>query len=96
MAAKTIKDSASITDHVADWVYNNCPSLSVDSLLCRPIDAMQMALDVAALSGKLTAAQAKQIAKHVAALQAMEVEMDVLDEICRTALNSRKRGEFRK
>lgn len=96
MAAKTIKDRASTTDMIADWIYNNCPSWTVDTLLTRPIDAMRMSLEVAANSGRLTPGAARLIAKHVKELAKLEAEMDVLDEVCRTALASRKRGEFRR
>lgn len=96
MAGQSIKDRGVITDHIADWVYRNCPSWTVDTLLCRPIDAMQMSLDVAFMVGRIKPAAAKKIASAIKQMKSLETEMDVLDEICRTALASRKRGEFRR
>jgi hypothetical protein len=40
------KSNAAIADHVMDWMANNCPSWTVDSLLTHPIRAAEMAGDV--------------------------------------------------
>jgi hypothetical protein len=42
MPTTTIKDRATLKDHIHDWMIQNCPSYSVDTLLSWPDQAAEM------------------------------------------------------
>lgn len=72
-----IKDRQRTTDAIADVMHERWPSWTIDTLLCHPFDAIDMAREVCArLSRKATKEQ--------------------INEICRIALSSRKRGDLRR
>lgn len=95
-AAKQIHDRGGLTDHIADYVYRCCPSWSIDTLLSRPSDALQMGVSVALAAGRLKDRDAVPLLKLIAAIQEKHAPaLEIVDEVCRTALSSRKRGEFK-
>jgi hypothetical protein len=93
---KTIKDRKSVTDHVADVMHARWKAWSIDTLLCHPIEAIEMALDVAVRAGRISDRQARSIFKTIAALNEHGDAVDTINEICRTALSSRKRGDLKR
>lgn len=91
-----IRDRGTITDHVAEWMHHRCPSFSIDTLLCHPDLAMEMGIDVAETAGRISAAQGKRLRRALRSLFEQQATADVVHEICRTALSSRKRGDLRR
>jgi hypothetical protein len=79
-------------DDVREWMHLHCPELGVDALLCHPFDALAMGLSIgrkrewidepthAAIVDALTALR-KQFPSAIGAI----------DEVCRAAMNGRKR-----
>jgi hypothetical protein len=90
-----IRDRATITDHVSDVMHQHFCDTSIDRLLTRPFEAM--ALAVAAKSGRLKRPAAKYIATQIDELVAREpAAVEAINEICRRALASRKRGHLKR
>ncbi|MBC8106246.1 MAG: hypothetical protein H7Z14_06620 [Anaerolineae bacterium] len=89
-AEQKIRDA--ITDFVSDWIYNNCPSYTVDALLTHPDRAIEMGIEIAAKAERLTPAQLKPLRKAFNALIKQQAALDVVSEICRTAMAARKNG----
>jgi hypothetical protein len=96
-SAKEIKDRQRIADHVADWMQANTPSFSIDTLVCRPLDALRMGAEVAAKSGRISDRAARKIVRVINSLVKAEPNaIDEAEEICRCAMSSRKRGELKR
>ncbi len=96
-ATTAIKDRERMTDHVADVMQENWRSYSIDTLLCHPIEAIEMGIEVAQRSGRVSAARAKKLRAAVESLgEAFGPEVDALNEICRTAMGARKAGELKR
>lgn len=97
MAATEIRDRKSVADHVAGYMQNVCPSFSIDGLLCRPLEAIEMAVTVSHAAGRISAAAAGRIRRAVRdAAKADADAVEAINEVCRAALSSRKRGELRR
>jgi hypothetical protein len=58
MAVAEIKDRRTVADHVTDWMHNNCPSWSIDTLLTWPDQATAMGKWVCRRMHKKPTAQA--------------------------------------
>lgn len=92
-----IRNRDLITDAVCKVMHARFRDDSIDSLLTRPVDAIEMALDVAAESGELSGKAASRLRKELrAAFAAEQGAEDLVAKICRAALSSRKRGDLRK
>ncbi len=86
-----------ITDAVCKVMHDRFRDDSIDSLLTRPVDAIEMALDVAVESDQLSNASASRIRKALrTAFNAEQGSEDLIAKICRAALSSRKRGDLKK
>jgi hypothetical protein len=83
-----------LTDHVCDYMHDNCRALSIDTLLTRPLDAMRMGLFVAARSGKIPATIARNITHILKQLEEFPEAIDEIEGVCRAALNGRKHGDI--
>jgi hypothetical protein len=96
-AGKSIKDRKTVADHVCDYMHENCRAWSIDTLLSRPLDALRMGLAVAGKSGKCPRGDAASITKALDALaKRFPAVFDDVDEVCRAALSSRKRGDLKR
>jgi hypothetical protein len=92
-----IRNRKAITDHVCDWMQSNTPSLSIDTLLTRPLDAMKMGVEVGVKAGRIKKDRAKRIVAELKRLgEFFGQEMDSIDDVCRAALSSRKRGDLKR
>ena len=94
--AKEIKDRNALNDRICDWIYRNTPSLTVDALLCRPLDAIRMGVEVGMLHGRIETKPGKRILRALdGVVNCAGMEIDAVDEICRAALCARKNGRIR-
>src|SRR4051794_30003918 len=96
-AATEIRDRKTIADHVCAYMHENHRALTIDTLLSRPLDAMRMGATVAAKSQRISERSAKRIFSALRALEHNEGEaVDAIDDVCRAALSSRKRGDLKR
>lgn len=97
MQAKGIRDRQSIADHVAGYMQNVCPSFSIDTLLTRPLDAIEMAVTVAHAAGRISGASAGRLRRAIRQIVEQDgAAVEAIYEVCRAALASRKRGDLRR
>lgn len=97
MSRNPIKDKPSMTDHIADAMHENWPSYSIDSLLCHPVEAMEMAIEVAMRSERVNATRVKQMRRALDAFgKSFGHELDAVNEICRAGMTARKAGELKR
>ncbi|MGB7156681.1 MAG: hypothetical protein WBD40_01365 [Tepidisphaeraceae bacterium] len=90
------KGDKTTTDFVCEYMHEHCKSLTIDTLLTRPHDAMCMGLAVARSQQRINAGRHKAIAELLAQLAAFTDEMDAIDDVCRAALNGRKHGDIKR
>ena len=90
-------NAGATTDHVCDVMSNLCRDLSIEQLLCRQLMALEMAVAVCQRQGTVGEEVAARVLDGVAAIRAIDPDLEAaLHDVCRIALNSRKRGDLRK
>lgn len=95
--SKQIDNRDTLTDHVCEYMQDNCRAMTIDTLLTRPADAIQMGLSVATKSGKISMKTAKFIAARLKEIVEHDPKaIDEIDEVCRCALAARKRGDLKR
>ena len=81
------------TAAIEAWMRGTSPALSVDVMLCRPLDALEMALSVAQKLELVPAGVLERMLKKVRSLATENPDhVRMLNDICRAAMNDRKRG----
>jgi hypothetical protein len=86
-----------VTDAICKVMHDRFRDDSIDSLLTRPVDAIEMALDVAVQSGDLSKAAVGRLVNGIRKLFRDEQGAeDLIAKICRAGLSSRKRGDLKK
>ncbi len=92
-----INNREAMTDAVCAAMHDRFRDDSIDSLLTRPVDALDMALDAAVRAGRMSNAARTRVVGGVRRLFKDEQgSEDLVAEICRAALSSRKRGDLKK
>lgn len=91
----SIPDKATTTNMIAEWMHNNCPAWSIDTLLSHPDHAIIMGLDVAERRGSITAKAAQILRRRLRELSGAH-EITQVHEICRAALADRKQGDLKR
>lgn len=83
----------SLLEEVAQWMIETSPTLSVDVLLTRPLDAISMALNVGARLKRIPDDLASSLNVTLRDLRRHHASsVEAINEICRAAMNARKRG----
>jgi hypothetical protein len=85
-----------LADHVCEYMHDHHRALSIDTLLTRPLDTFRMGLNVAARRQSIPLSEVKAIAKLLDQLATHTNAMEAVDDVCREALNSRKRGDLKR
>ena len=92
---EAIRNREAITDAVQVVMHDCYRDQSIDSLMCRPLDALAMAVKVAVKTGSCTRDAGKQFMALLDDASNAHPLVPKLNEICRTALSARKRGDLR-
>lgn len=97
-AAKPIRNRDAKTDAVCEWMHARHRDLSIDALLCMPVESLAMAVSVAASLGELVrASRAQQLVDHfVTFARQSPTDMAAIASVLRAAMNGRKRGDLRR
>jgi hypothetical protein len=91
-----VKDGHTLAQLVDEWIDRNCPAMSADAILSRPFDAMKLGAAVGRSLQKIDKARATAFfAALVQFEKKFPLELEVVDEICRGALNLRKQSKLK-
>lgn len=90
-----ISNREAITDAVCEVMQASYRDQSIDALVCRPFDAIAMAVRVAVKTGTCKRDDAKAFMSLLDDATNGHPLVPKLNEICRTAMSARKRGDLR-
>ncbi len=94
---KPIANREVTTDVICEVMQNKFRDESIDSVLCRPFAAIGLALDVLKKSERINRAKANRVARNLLGIITADPDAEkLINEILRTALASRKRGDLKK
>lgn len=82
-----------MSDALAEWKRTEAPTLSIDVLLTRPIDSVEMALAIVPEVGMFSESSAGEMLRDLQKLRAKYPELiDAINLVCARAMNDRKCG----
>jgi hypothetical protein len=90
IVAPTSDELDRLVTEICRWMNARSPSLSVDSLLAQPLDAMRMGIEVGERLGLVEETTAIASLARIGAWDASLIML--VNGICRAAMNGRKRG----
>jgi hypothetical protein len=89
------KDTPTLAQFVDEWIDANCRAMSIDAILSRPLDALRMGVEVGARQQRISPRDLNRWNQLISLLVKKHAEeLEIVDEICRGALNLRKRGQL--
>lgn len=95
--AKPATNAEATTDHVCTVMGERWRDKSIEQLLTQPLMAIEMSVEVCLRSGTLGKTQVGHILDLVEAIRRVNTDAEgCVHDVCRIALNKRKRGDLKK